>query len=99
MVASYITILKSSSNFTNVFRGTYGSPRVAASISLPLLMFRQLISAVNSAKNIKNCASRHKSMNFAWKVSMALEVKNHSDPPACPSSWVVYRPERVSRGK
>ena len=25
--------LKSSANFTNVFRGTYGSPRVAASIS------------------------------------------------------------------
>ena len=33
MVASYLKILKSSANFTNVFRGTYESARVAASIS------------------------------------------------------------------
>ena len=32
--------LKSSANFTNVFRGTYGNPRVAASISQSLLIFR-----------------------------------------------------------
>ena len=30
---SYIKILKSSANFTNVFRGTYESPQVAAAIS------------------------------------------------------------------
>ena len=40
MVVSYIKILKSSAKFTNVFKGTYESPRVAASISWPLLMFR-----------------------------------------------------------
>ena len=33
MAASYIKILKSSGNFTNVFRGTYKSPWMAASIS------------------------------------------------------------------
>ena len=27
---------------------------------------------------------------------MTLEVKNHSDPPAGPTSWVFYRPEWVS---
>ena len=40
MVASYIKILKFSGNFINVYRGAYESPRVAASISWPLLMFR-----------------------------------------------------------
>ena len=33
MVASYIKTFKSSANFTNVFRGTYESPQIAASIS------------------------------------------------------------------
>ena len=30
---------------------------------------------------------------------MTLEVKNHSDASAGPSSWVFYRPECVSIGK
>ena len=30
---------------------------------------------------------------------MKFEVKNHSDPPAGPSSWVFYRPEWVFIGK
>ena len=30
---------------------------------------------------------------------MTLEVKNHSDPSAGPSSWVFYRPEWVFIGK
>ena len=48
----------------------------------------------------KSCASRRKSMNVAaWKVSMTLEFKNHSDTPAGPSSWIFYRPEWVSIGK
>ena len=40
MAAVYIKILKSYANFTNVFRGTYESPPMAASVSWPLLMFR-----------------------------------------------------------
>ena len=40
MVASNIKMLVPSANLTNVFRGAYESPRVAASISLSLLMFR-----------------------------------------------------------
>ena len=27
---------------------------------------------------------------------MALEIKNLSDPPAGPSTWVFYRPEWIS---
>ena len=40
-------------------------------------------------------------MKLTWKVSktMTLEVKNHSNPPAGPSSWVFYRPEWVFIGK
>ena len=37
--------------------------------------------------------------NFTWKMSMTLEVNNHSDPPAGPSYWVFYRPEWVLTGK
>ena len=40
MVASYTKILLSSANFTNVIREAYESPRMDASISLSLLMFR-----------------------------------------------------------
>ena len=41
----------------------------------------------------KNCASRSKS------IKLCVEVKNLSDAPAGPSSWVFYRPECVSIGK
>ena len=40
-----------------------------------------------------------KAWNFTCKVSMTLEVKNNSDPPAGPSYWVFYRPEWVFIGK
>ena len=40
MVAYYIKMLVSSANFTNAFRGAFESPRVAASFSLSLPMFR-----------------------------------------------------------
>ena len=40
-----------------------------------------------------------KAWNFTWKVSMTLEVKNHSDPPACLCYWIFYRPESVFIGK
>ena len=35
MVASYINILKSSADFTNVFRGTYESQRMVAANVVP----------------------------------------------------------------
>ena len=41
----------------------------------------------------KNFASRSKS------IKLCVEVKNLSDAPAGPSSWVFYRPEWVSIGK
>ena len=40
IVASYIKTLTSSANFSNAFKGTYESPRMAAFISRQLLMFR-----------------------------------------------------------
>ena len=86
MVAYFIEISKSLANFTNFFRGTYGSPRVAASASLPILMFRQLISAVNSAKNIKNCASRHKSM----KLCMESVDGIRSQKPLRHTCWSLF---------
>ena len=38
-------------------------------------------------------------MTFTWKMSMALEIINHSDPPTGPCYWVFYRPEWAFIGK
>ena len=40
--------------------------------------------------------TRFQYSKLASKMSMALEVKNHSDPPAGPSNWVFSRPEWIS---
>ena len=40
MIASYIKMLTSRANFTNIYRGTYEISRVAASVSRSLLLFR-----------------------------------------------------------
>ena len=61
MVASYIKILKSSANFTNVFRGTYESPQVAASsdvvpstrkIKIPGSQFKFFVSIFQKLEEI-----------------------------------------------
>ena len=51
------------------------------------------INPIIGAKKSKIVHQDIKAWNFTWKVSVTLGVKNHSDPPSGPYSWIFYRPE------
>ena len=73
MAASYIKIIKSYVNFTNILIGTYECPRMAASISWPLLMFRCSLDAVDVVPSTRKVKMHGSEFKFFVSIFRKLE--------------------------